>query len=482
MVSAVSDLEQPLATAVSALDPAALLGGEARRELLAVIRMRKQLDGAFIRLLGRVEETRSWTGEGDRSLQDWVLRKSGSTYGEVKRATDTAALLPEAPAVDEALKNGSISADQAAALAPAEKAAPAQGGRLVERAGSQTLKDTRQAADRARAAARTPDQDAQRSAKQQARRRLEFGTDDDGNGTIDAHLPPEVFAEVKAELERLFKTIFATARRTGRFEPHAAYLADALVEMTRRSRAGTPKKPPAATDDQEPDPAQAQDGDDGHQTDEAAEETEVKPAPASKTAVNVIIDLDTLQGRTRHDGEERCEIAGVGPIPAAWVRDRLGDATLNLFLRNGLDLRTLVTPSRSPTQTIQTCLDILYPTCAIDGCFCTRGLQDHHDTSATGWHDTQRTKLSELTRLCPHHHDLVTYERYTLIKGPTPTTATLKPPDTPAPPRKRWGKNKRRPGDHENANAETANRSPVPAEMGPIALPSEQPTEGEPDG
>ncbi len=373
------------------LDVDRLAGSDAHAALGHVLAMQKVLAGAELLLLRRVRATGAWSGDGERDLTAWHAARSGGRYGASARSIETAESLVDRPALERAVRAGALSGEQAAVIAAAARADPGAEDELVARAADEPLRSTRRRADRVIDAARSAEQEAERTARQQATRAVRFGRDRDGSWTMDAKLPPPLGAEVQAELERLAQGAFTQARTEGRRESQPAYLADALVECSRRSRQG------AAVSD--------------------------RPAPKPKVAINVVIDLPALRRGTTARGE-RCELAGIGPVPAAWVREQIGEATLRLFLRHGTAVATMATTSRSPTDHMLVVLDLLYPSCAV--CDTRYGLEVHHATSATGWAETRRTTIPELVKLCRHHHDRVTAGADELVAGPSPYTWRLR--------------------------------------------------------
>ncbi len=391
-----------LAVLVGSVDASRLAGSDARVALDAVLEAEKLLGGARLLLSARVAETRSWGGDGARSFEDWLTSRTGGSFGSARRDAETAESLGRRTGLADALRQGALSTDQAAEVASAATADPASEGELVERAKGETLRQTRQRAERVKAAARSAEQDAATAKRQHAARQVRFGTDAEGCATLLASGPPGAVAEVRAELERQAQGTFTAAYADGRREPAAAYAFDALVEMARRSRSGG-----------------SGDGADGDDR-----------APRPRTAVSVIVDLAALRRGSLEPGE-RCEIPGVGSVPVAWAVEQLGEATLRLFLRHGGDLRSMATTSRTPTEHMKVCLEVLHDGCVV--CGNRHHLEIHHTTSATGWADTRRTRLDELAPLCGHHHDLLTTAGWTLRPADPPFTWTLHPPEPRGP-------------------------------------------------
>ena len=106
---------------------------------------------------------------------------------------------------------------------------PPPEGRLVERATtSHDLADTRERADKVKAAARKGEDPAVRRARLRALRRWrEF--DRDGMREVMGRFVPEEWARVAPVIDAYLEAEFQQARRDGRREPIEAYRADAVL-------------------------------------------------------------------------------------------------------------------------------------------------------------------------------------------------------------------------------------------------------------
>jgi hypothetical protein len=105
-----------------------------------------------------------------------------------------------------------------------------------------------------------------------------------------------------AALEPHRKKVFEDARRAGRRQNPEAYLADALVSLAR------------------------------------AGEQEGSSAP--RAMVHVRVDHAALV-RGQRNGDEVCEIDGIGPIPVAVARALSSDAILSAVLTEGADVKAV---------------------------------------------------------------------------------------------------------------------------------------------
>jgi hypothetical protein len=113
------------------------------------------------------------------------------------------------------------------------------------------------------------------------------------------------------------------------------------------------------------------------------------------------------------EGEETCEIVGVGPVPIRIARELLGDAILKLVITKGVDVATVVHLGRGATAAQRIALLWSKPKCANAACSSTFVQLDHREA----WAETHHTKLDELDPLCPHDHYLKTHHGWSLVDG-----------------------------------------------------------------
>ena len=119
-----------------------------------------------------------------------------------------------------------------------------------------------------------------------------------------------------------------------------------------------------------------------------------------KTNVTVAVDLDALREGDTQQGE-RCEIPGVGPVNAQWVRSILGDATVDLVIRKGVDVVSVTHLGRHIPAPIMTALLYKPRRCNHRGCDNAGYLERDHITEvARGG----QTRLDNLQWLCAQHH------------------------------------------------------------------------------
>jgi hypothetical protein len=184
-------------------------------------------------LADRVEDSRSWAREGDKSAAEHLARKSGSSSGWARCTLDTSKKLRKLLRTQQALRRGELSRPQAEEIANAAAHNPEAEQSLLEAAKTHSLAELRRRCGRARAAG---DKDWHATHRRIHRERyLRRFTDSEGAWNIQGGGTPEAGAIFNTILDPIVNEIFHAARREGRREPRSAYAFDALVELARRA-------------------------------------------------------------------------------------------------------------------------------------------------------------------------------------------------------------------------------------------------------
>jgi hypothetical protein len=124
------------------------------------------------------------------------------------------------------------------------------------------------------------------------------------------------------------------------------------------------------------------------------------------------VDVEALtRGQTQ--GDETCEIVGVGPVPLRVAREVLGDSIVKLVVTKGVDVANVVHLGRGPTAAQRIALLWSKPKCANVACSSMFVQIDHENP----WAVTKHTWLGELDPLCPHDHKLKTNQGWALVDG-----------------------------------------------------------------
>lgn len=127
------------------------------------------------------------------------------------------------------------------------------------------------------------------------------------------------------------------------------------------------------------------------------------------------VDLAALV-RGARQGDEVCEIAGVGTVPLSSARELLSDAVVDLVVRKGVAVASVTSLGRTIPRAVRIALMDRDPTCVVPGCGATQHLEIDHwrvDFARGG-----PTELANLARICVHHHRLRTHRGWRLTGGP----------------------------------------------------------------
>lgn len=228
----------------------------------------------------RVEECGTWKREGFRSSAHWLADQSGVTVGAAEQALRTARALDELPATEAAFRAGELSEVQAAEISGAALGDPGSEAALLDAAGSSSVNALRGECRQVRAASVTDDQEWARA--QHAARRLDRWTDDLGMRRGDWKLPPAMAAALDVAIDDEIDRLWRAADRDGRRTPRAVFAADALVNL-------------------------------------------VTHGPRKAPEVKLTVDFSALE-RGHTEGAEKCEIAGIGPVPVTVARALIQDS------------------------------------------------------------------------------------------------------------------------------------------------------------
>ena len=166
-----------------------------------------------------------------------------------------------------------------------------------------------------------------------------------------------------------------TKGKAGTRECRDAYAFDALTEMARRSsglRHGTPA--------------------DGRRRRSGS-------SAAPQHLALLRLDVEALW-RGYVEGDELCEVTGLGPIPVEIAKALLGDAVLKLIITKGVDVLNVTSLTRGPTQAMHYAKLWTSPICIVEGC--TRTIVEHDHVWGAEYKDTRHTRLDELDALLPH--------------------------------------------------------------------------------
>ena len=330
----------------------------------------------------RVETAVSWKRDGHRSAAHWLPRTTGVSVGRRRGRCRPPGSWRPYRTTAEAFRAGELSEAQAGEIAAPRPwtrrgSAVVGTGALVRRSrGCATSAGKRRSAPsddaRGRAACTKPGRcvylDRTRrflSAGRLARARRGCRLD--------------------SALENKTDEIFRAARRAGHREPRVAYMADAVVAFLARG----PSKP-----------------------------------------IEVRLDADDAAlERGYVEAGERCEIAGIGPIPVTMARALLNDARITVFGHEGSDITRISSPDADDPRQAAPLARSHLPRVWRRRLRLQRTPRDRPHRPRRGPRPHRR---DQLWRLCPHHHKLKTYYGWK-VEGPV-GARRLVPPDDPDPP------------------------------------------------
>lgn len=377
---------------------------------------------------------------GDRQAAEWLAGHTGRTTREAEAALHTADRVRGASGTRRAWLGGELTTDQAGQIARAVEFSPGSEGSLLDLAGRAPAEDLRREANAVVLAnrAETPDE---RFARQHRNRRASTWTNDEG--VVEGRFATTGVqgAEVVASLDLCSEAAFRRARRLGEHAPLAAHRMDGLALMAAIAAGRSPFDLGYVLDDL---PAalrpafgadQATLGEEGD-GDPVAATGPYRPRGTDGWLGIVRIDLASLHRGEVHEGE-RCDIAGVGPVPLAQARAVLGEALLRFVITDGHDVVTVAHLSRRASAHQRTALLYRHDECTVAGCTSTVALQVDHDDP---WAARLETWLPNLKPVCPHHHDRKTTQGWDwVVEPPDPVTGKhrLVPPHHPDHPRQR---------------------------------------------
>ncbi|MGH8985521.1 MAG: DUF222 domain-containing protein [Acidimicrobiia bacterium] len=317
----------------------------------------------------RVDETKVWRDDGHRSAGHWLAERSGETVGAATRALETVRALDDLPETDAAFRAGDLSATQASEITSAASADPHAERELLDSARQTSVQGLRDRCRRTRATAEADD--AAWARHLHRTRRAHKWSGPDGAYELSARMAPDAGARFDAAWEAHIDRIFADARRAGLREPRAVYAADALVAL--------------ATE-----------------------------GPCKPVEVRVNVDAAVL-ARGHVEPGERCDVTGVGPVPATTARALLDDARVSVLVTDGDDITAVSTPKRTIPAKLRRALETRYPVCGVKSCANDRFLQIDHVVPVV---ERGPTSIDNTWRICTFHHAQKTLHGWKVVGEP----------------------------------------------------------------
>ena len=122
----------------------------------------------------------------------------------------------------------------------------------------------------------------------------------------------------------------------------------------------------------------------------AGEGTTGDKARTLRNTMFIRVDFEALT-RGTVDGDERCEIPGVGPVAVSAARDLRGESILKPVITRGVEVLNVTHLGRGPMEAQKVALLFRHPLCTVEG-YRTRCEYDH----TVDWQYTHHTRIDEL--------------------------------------------------------------------------------------
>jgi hypothetical protein len=197
-------------------------------------------------------------------------------------------------------------------------------------------------------------------------------SDDDGMRCYGIKLTPAQAAKFEPVWDRFTEAVFARARKSGTRESTEAYATDALVDMAEAILNDTKMH--------------------------------------SNSGRHGVILVDAAALRRGHTvGGETCVVDGIGPIDVAAAKDLLGDAVVDILVKDGVDVRTVAHAGRAANRRQKAALLADWE-CEVRCCGAKKGVEVDHIDPYSG---TKRTRIEDLGPKCAWHHHLKTNKGWT---------------------------------------------------------------------
>ncbi len=369
--------ERAFAAMVGGLEPDAVSRRDVTDVWSAFDRIERMASSAKVLLAARVDEAGDWKRAGARSAAEHLAKLGGTSANVARRSLETSKHVAQLPTVADAMRAGMLSHEQAGAIAGAGFADPSAVDRLLEAAAATNVTELRDECLRTKAAA-DPDRDATHR-RIHGERCLRTYTDSEGARNLVVRGTAERVARIERALEPIIDDLFTKARADGRRELRAAYAFDALVMLAERDATSSTTK-------------------------------QRREKPRYLSLVHVSVEALT---RGAIEGEETCEIVGVGPVPVRIARELVGESILHLVLTKGVDVVNVTHLGRSATAAQRIAVLWSKPKCANEACSSMFVQLDHREP----WADNKQTVLANIDPLCGHDHDLKTHHGWLLVEG-----------------------------------------------------------------
>ena len=370
-------------------EPQSVSGNQARSIVASFAEIERAAASGVALFTPRVVQTGSFAKGGHGSAQEWLGSLSGTSAAKAKERLAAAERAAVDPRLTEALHESELSPDQLGVVVKTATEVPEATESLLDLIGQgasqQEVSDT---AARLRAAKRSRETERVRRARVHSQRYFRWHQDENGGIRGEFFADEIAWARVAPGLEAEAKARWKAAGAAAG-DSLEAHRVDALIDIL-SGTAGT--------------------SEDGGGAGRGA-----AGRGRARVETLVIIDAEALRRGTT-EGDELCEVEGIGPVSVLAATELLTEGGLRYLVKEGFDIKTVTKATRDIARSIDMALVVRDRTCARPGCGKRLGLEIDHrkvDYRADG-----PTELDNLVRLCPDCHALKTFGGWRLEGQP----------------------------------------------------------------
>ena len=380
------------------------LSGASARQFVTLFSEAERVAASGVALFApRVVESGEYTKGGHGTAAEWLGALSGSSAGAAKGRLAAAARAAKDPLLTEALHDGELSVSELGLVTKTLSETPEASADLLDLmnrgASHQELSD---AATQMRASARSTENERLRRARVHTNRHFRWGQDEHG-GIRGGFFCDEVeFARVAPRLEAEAKRRWKAAGNgngsgEGGGDSLEAHRLDAFIDLLSGPGAFGPGDDDEGDDDDHGGAGEGgRGGPRGHRG---------RPGPGPRPRTLIIVNAESLRRGTT-EGDELCEIEGIGPVSVAAAKELLSQGGFQYLVKEGFDIKTVTRSTRVVANCIDMALVVRDRVCARPGCGNRLGLERDHRQLDYG--NDGPTELDNLVRLCPSCHRLKT--------------------------------------------------------------------------
>src|SRR5437764_3083279 len=204
---------------LSSLDPSRMHANDAVRVLHAAADVEQRAASIKTLVASRAAEAGQWAHEGYRSPEEWLSKRTGTSYGQAAGTLNASEKLKELPTLADAVRGGELSQQQLNEVAAA--ATPDNEKQLLDASKRQSFKQLRRTCANEKAKARSEEREQARHDRVHRERFYRSCTDADGAYCFEGKTTAAQGARIEAALGAETDEVFKQARAEGRTEPLA---------------------------------------------------------------------------------------------------------------------------------------------------------------------------------------------------------------------------------------------------------------------